>query len=313
MDRLLLMQCFVRAVETGSFSAVARELGTGQPNVSRNIAALEQHLGTRLLHRSTRKLTMTAEGERYYAEVRQVLDAIAEAESNARGEDKPGGVLKVSCPTSLGRTQLLPWVVKFLELHPEMEIDVQISDRFIDMVEDGVDLAIRIGTLKDSNLRARRIGASERVCVASTAYLQKNPAPTLSSDLAQHNCIAYTLFSAGASWLFSDGEVAIKGSLKSNTLDGVHQAVIDGLGIGYGPLWMFEDAVRRGHVKLLLTDFSPQPVPIQIVYSASRLMPRRASVFMDFFAEAFKSQPSLNEGALQKLLASDEKGLIFTA
>jgi DNA-binding transcriptional LysR family regulator len=307
------MQCFVRAVETGSFSAVAREFVTGQPNVSRNIAALEQHLGTRLLHRSTRKLTMTPEGERYYAEVRLVLDALAVAESNARGEDKPSGLLKVSCPTSLGRTHLLPWTVKFIEQHPAVEVDVQISDRFVDMVEEGIDLAIRIGTLKDSNLRARRIGASERVCVASTGYLEGKPAPKVPADLANHNCIGYTLFSAGASWLFSDGEAVIKGSLKSNTLDGVYQAVIDGLGIGYGPLWMFEAAVRSGDVKLLLTDFSPQPVPIQIVYSANRLMPRRASAFMDFFAEAFKAKPSLNEGALRNLLESQGRGARFTA
>ncbi|CDG80880.1 substrate binding domain-containing protein [Janthinobacterium agaricidamnosum] len=194
-----------------------------------------------------------------------------------------------------------------------MEVDVQISDRFIDMVEEGVDLAIRIGTLEDSTLRARRIGASERVCVASAGYLQKKPAPKAPADLANHNCIAYTLFFAGTSWLFSDGEAVIRGSMKSNTLDGVHQAVIDGLGIGYGPLWMFEDAVRSGDVKLLLTDFSPKPVPILIVYSASRLMPRRASAFMDFFSEAFKSQPSLNEGSLRKLLESQGASLKFTA
>lgn len=313
MDRFHLMQCFVRAVETGSFSAVARELGTGQPNVSRNIAALEQHLETRLLHRSTRKLSMTPEGERYYGEARRVLDAVAEAESNARGEDTPSGFLKISCPTSLGRTQLLPWTMKFLKQYPAMEVDVQISDRFIDMVEEGVDLAIRIGTLKDSSLRARPIGASERVCVASVDYLARQAAPKVPADLAQHNCIAYTLFSSGTSWRFSDGEMAIRGSLKSNTLDGVYQAVIDGLGIGYGPLWMFEDAILHGSVKLLLTAFSPKPVPIQIVYAASRLMPRRAIAFMDFFADAFKSNPSLNVGAIDKLLEGQGAGMPFTA
>lgn len=313
MDGFLLMQCFVRAVETGSFSAVARELGTGQPNVSRNIAALEQHLGTRLLHRSTRKLTMTPEGERYYAEARQVLDAVAEAESNARGNDKLSGSLKISCPTSLARTQLLPWTVKFLDQHPAMAVDVQISDRFVDMVEEGVDLAIRIGTLKDSSLRARPIGASERVCVASVAYLDRVPAPKAPADLANHNCIAYTLFSSGTSWRFSVGDVAIKGSLQSNTLDGVYQAVIDGLGIGYGPLWMFEDAIRSGNVKLLLTGFSAQPVPIQIVYAAARLVPRRAIAFMDFFSDAFKTNPSLNAGAIDKLLASQGDGVVFIA
>lgn len=307
------MQCFARAVETGSFSAVARELDTGQPNVSRHIAALERHLGTRLLHRSTRKLTTTPEGERYYAEARQVLDALAEAESNARGEETPAGLLRISCPTSLGRTQLLPWTMQFLDQYPAIELDVQISDRFVDMVEEGVDLAIRIGALKDSSLRARPIGASERVCVASTAYLAKRPAPRTPTDLAGHNCIAYTLFSAGTSWRFRDGEVAIRGSLKSNTLDGVYQAVIDGVGIGYGPLWMFEDAVRSGAVKLLLTGYSAPPVPIQIVYAASRLLPRRAGAFMDFFAAAFKTNPSLNVGATEQVLEGQGAGVVFTA
>ena len=176
MDRLLVMEYFVRAVETGSFSAVAREFGTGQPNVSRYIAALERRLGARLLHRSTRKLTLTPEGERYFADAKRVLDAVAEAESHARGEDKPSGLLRIACPTSLGRDHVLPAIKTFLERFPQIDIDVQVSDRFIDLVEEGVDLAIRIGTLQDSALRARRIGAAERVCVASTEYLARNPA-----------------------------------------------------------------------------------------------------------------------------------------
>jgi LysR family transcriptional regulator for bpeEF and oprC len=126
------MHSFARVVETGSFSAVARELGTGQPNVSRHIAALERHLGTRLLHRSTRKLTLTPEGERYYTETRRVIDAITEAESNARGEDVPQGLLRVACPTLLGRSHILPQVKAILAQFPEMEIDLQIGDRYID-------------------------------------------------------------------------------------------------------------------------------------------------------------------------------------
>src|ERR1700678_1096742 len=147
MDRFLLMHSFARVVETGSFSAVARELGTGQPNVSRYIAALERRLGTRLLHRSTRKLTLTPEGERYFADVKRVLDAVAEADSHARGEDDPSGLLRIACPMSLGRDYVLPAIKSFLERYPQVDIDVQISDRFIDLVEERVDLAIRIGTL----------------------------------------------------------------------------------------------------------------------------------------------------------------------
>lgn len=302
MDRFLLMHCYVRAVETGSFSAVARELGTGQPSISRNIAALEQHLGTRLLHRSTRKLTPTPEGERYYAEVRRVLDAAEEADSNARGEGKPGGLLRVSCPTSLGRVYLLPQAGALLERYPEMELDVQLSDRYIDMVEDGVDLAIRIGLLDDSALRARRIGTSERVCVASRAYLAGRAAPQTPADLQQHNCVVYTLMNSGISWRFRQGEVAVRGSFRSNTLDGVYRAVMDGLGIGYGPQWMFEQEIRDGRVQLLLADHYAPAVPINIIYSAHRLLPRRATVFMDFLADAFGREPALQEGALARLI-----------
>jgi LysR family transcriptional regulator for bpeEF and oprC len=155
MDRILWMSTFARVVEAGSFSAVARELRTAQPNVSRHVAALERHLGTRLLHRSTRRLTLTPEGERYYGDARRVLDTLEEAEANARGKDMPRGLLRVSCPTLLGRSHVLPHLKTILNLYPEMEIDLQISDRFIDLIEEGVDLAIRIGVLKDSALKAR--------------------------------------------------------------------------------------------------------------------------------------------------------------
>src|ERR1700682_4415491 len=158
MDRYLLMHCLARAVETGRFSDVARELRVGQPNISRHIAALERHLGVRLMHRSTRKLTLTPEGERFYIEARRILDATQEAESNARGEDQPRGLLRVACPTALGRTHVLPQLATFLAQYPELRLDLQIGDRFIDLVEEGVDVAIRIGMLKDSGLKARRIG-----------------------------------------------------------------------------------------------------------------------------------------------------------
>lgn len=290
MNRLLLMQSFVRAVETGSFSAVARELGTGQPNVSRHIASLEQHLGTRLLHRSTRKLTLTPEGERYYAEARRALDAIDEAESNARGEDLPRGLLRVACPTALGRTHVLPCLKTFLVRYPQIEVDIQIGDRFIDLVEEGVDLAIRIGTLKDSSLRARPIGKAQRLCVASVDYLVEHPAPVLPEDLRNHNCILYTLSSTPNVWSFNDREVKVHGCFRINTPDGVLSAVLDGIGIAYAPGWLFAQALREGRVRSLLTDYLGAPIPIQIVYAEGRLLPRRASVFMDFIAEAFQPE-----------------------
>lgn len=310
MDRFLLMSCFARAVETGSFSAVAREMGIGQPNVSRYVAALEVHLGIRLLHRSTRKLTLTADGERYYMEARRVLDAVTEAESNARGEDKPSGLLRVACPTSIGRTQILPRMKTLLERYPQIQLDLQISDRFIDLVEEGVDLAIRIGTLKDSSLRATRIGMSERVCVAGPAYLARHPAPKVPADLLDHNCIVYSLSTTGSAWTFRNDEVVnVSGNFKVNTPDGIYTAVMEGLGIALAPLWLVEEPLITGNAHLLLREFAGPPAPIQFVYSANRLLPRRARVFMDFIAAEFARIPGINAGGLERLLRA---GLYLT-
>src|SRR6202453_3683502 len=305
MDRFLLMYSFARVVETGSFSAVARELGTGQPNISRHIAALERHLGTRLLHRSTRKLTLTPEGERYYSQTRSVIDAITEAESTARGNDAPRGLLRVACPTVLGRSHILPQVKAILARFPEMEIDLQIGDRYIDLVEEGVDLAIRIGTLKDSALKARRIGAVERLCVASSEYLAEHSAPTNPNDLRSHSCILYTLSSAGSTWSFRDIDVVVRGRFRVNSPDGIRSAVLDGIGIAYAPGWLFEDALADRRVCSLLIEHYGPPVPIHFVYAANRLLPRRARVFMDFIAEAFARDPALNAKTGAKIEGAD--------
>ena len=301
MDRFALMFCFTRAVETGSFSAVARELQTGQPNVSRQIASLERHLGVRLLHRSTRKLTLTPEGERYYADARRILDATSEAESIARGQDKPSGLLRVSCPTALGRTHVLPLMAAFLQEYPEIQMDVQIGDGFSDLIEEGVDVAIRIGVLKDSALRARKIGVAERVCVACDSYLAQHGVPVVPEDLVQHECVLYTGSTTGNTWFFEGHEVAVTGRVSVNNPDAIHRAVVDGLGIGNAPVWLFERALVERQVRALLSNFWLRPAPIHLVFSAQRLLPLRARVFMDFIAEAFRQDPGLNEGALAHL------------
>ena len=301
MDRFALMSSFVRAVEKGSFSAVARELGTTQPNISRHIASLEQHLGTRLLHRSTRKLTPTPEGERYYADTRRLLDAIAEAESNVRGQEVPSGVLRVACPTLLGRTYLLPRVKTFLSRYPQVELDLQIGDRFIDLIEEGVDVAIRIGALKDSTLKARRVGTGERVCVATPNYITRHGKPKVPTDLKKHDCILYTLLSSGNVWSFKNLDVAVHGRFRVNTPDGIRTATLDGLGIAYSPVWLFEDALLDGRLQLLLEEFPGPPTPIHVIYPERRLLSRRAKVFMDFVAEEFARETVLNEGAVARL------------
>jgi len=294
MDRLLWMHCYARAVETGSFSAVARELSIGQPNVSRHIASLESHLGTRLLHRSTRKLTVTPEGERYYAEVRRALDAIADAESNARGEDRPQGQLRVACPVALARLKLLPLVKPFLARYPDIELDLQISDRKIDLVEEGVDVAIRVGELRDSTLKARRLGTARRICVASPDYLAARGVPQSPHDLQAHNCIQYSLLATGNVWPFVHQPVEVRGNFKVDSPEGVRSAVLDGIGIGLMPSWLFADALANGRVRELLGDWKIPPLPISALYPAKRLLPRRAVVFMDHLASAFAIDAACN-------------------
>lgn len=291
MDRLLWMHCFARAVETGSFSAVARELAVGQPNVSRHIAALESHLGTRLLHRSTRKLTPTPEGERYYAEVRRALDAIAEADSNARGEATPQGLLRVACPVALARLKMLPLVKPFLKQYPDIELDLQIADRKIDLVEEGVDIAVRVGELRDSAFKARRLGSAQRICVASPAYLAEHGRPQSPADLREHNCILFSLLATGNVWPFEGQPVEVRGNFRVNSPEGVRSAVLDGLGVGLMPSWLFADALAAGEVLPLLSDWPVPALPISALYPAKRLLPRRAAVFMDYLAQAIAADP----------------------
>ncbi|WP_256972002.1 LysR family transcriptional regulator [Paraburkholderia caledonica] len=295
MDRFLLMTCFARAVETGSFSAAGRDLGMGQPNVSRNVAALEDHLQTRLLQRSTRKLALTPEGERYYADIRRILDAVEESESSFRDNVDPSGLLRVACPTSLAHAFVLPHVPAFLERYPRLTLDLQISDRYVNLVDEGIELAIRIGHLEDSALRARRIGMYERVVVASKEYLAKRGLPHTLDDLRDHDCVIYTLLSSGATWRFRDTDIPVSGRLRVNSPDAVRAAVNAGLGVGHGPAWLFEEGLNSGRLQLILTGLAAPAVPVQIVYVANRLLPTRAIVFIEFIADVFSKISAFNK------------------
>jgi len=294
MDKLLWMRCFVRAVETGSFSAVARELRIGQPNVSRHVAALEKSLGTRLLHRSTRHMAATAEGRRYYTQARQALDIIAHAEAEAHGEQNPHGLLRIACPESIGTELLIPALPDFLQRYPHVDVELRLGDAYIDLVAEGVDIAIRGGTLRDSTLRARSIGQSERVCVASARYLKQRGVPLQPGDLAAHECIVYTLLAAGnGSWPFKDGDHQVSGRLQLNSLDGIRRAVLNHLGIAYLPAWMVSQELQSGELRALLTAHAAPRVPVNVLYSADRRLPQRATVFIEFIAQVLANVPGL--------------------
>lgn len=304
MVNLIWMQCFVRAVETGSFSAVARELNIGQPNVSRHVLSLEDYLGVRLLNRTTRKLSLTPEGQRYYEDSRKALDAIAEAESVARGDDVPRGLLRIACTASLEARHVRPLVSRFLDEHPGVQIEMHLSDETVDLVEEGIDFAIRSGTLKSSGLHARRIGISERACMATAAYLERHPEPRVPQDLQSHNCIQYSLLASGNVWTFQGEQVEVSGRYRVNTLEGVRAALLDGMGIGLAPVWMFTEELKKGTIKAVLRDFPLPSVDIQLIYPSRRLISRRASMLMASIIEAFAGEPTLNAGSLERLVGA---------
>ncbi len=302
MDRLAAMQTFVRVVESGSFSAVARESQATQSAVSKQVAALERALGARLLNRTTRSLALTEEGERYFEQARRLVAEIAEAESGLRqGEQQLTGWLRVAASVGFGRLKLLPLVKSFLAAHPGVKIDLRLNDGFIDLVEQGIDVAVRIGELSDSSLVARRIGTTKRVLIASRKYLRSLPkgrkAPRLPEDLLQHNCIVYTELATQNAWTFTAGPgapvevgtvvtVRAQGNLQTNSSEVVRAAVLSGMGIGFSPTWLFEDEMAKGDLQVQLPDWPAQSMPVHLVSPSQRRQSAKVRAFSDHLVAA---------------------------
>lgn len=297
MDRLTAMKTFVRVVESGSFSAVAREARATQSAVSKQVAALERALGARLLSRTTRSLALTEEGERYFEQARRLVAEIAEAESSLRqGEQQLTGWLRVAASVGFGRLKLLPLVKTFLAAHPGVKVDLRLNDGFIDLVEQGIDVAVRIGELADSTLVARRIGSTKRVLITSRNYLRSLPkgikAPRVPEDLLQHNCIVYSELATQNAWTFTAGAgaqadvgtlvtVRAQGKLQTNSSEAVRAAVLSGMGIGFSPTWLFEDEMARGDLQVLLPDWPTPSLPVHLVSPIQRRQSAKVRAFAD--------------------------------
>jgi DNA-binding transcriptional LysR family regulator len=300
MDRLQAMQTFARVVESGSFSAVAREANTTQSAISKQVAALEKVLGAKLLSRTTRSLALTEEGERYFEQTRRLVAEIAEAESTlVRGEGKLTGWLRVAASVGFGRLKLMPLVQSFLADHPGVKIDLKLNDGFIDLIEQGIDVAVRIGELADSGLVARRVGTSQRMLFAHRSYLRGrargNKAPRHPNDLLQHNCIVYTELASRNAWHFTAGvgaseavgtthTVHVQGSLQTNSSEVIRHAVLGGMGIGYSPEWLFETELASGELQLLLPDWPAPPLPVHLVSPQSRRNAAKVKAFGEHVA-----------------------------
>lgn len=297
MDRIACMKSFVRSVEIGSFSAVARELDTTQPTISKQIAALEEYLDVQLLLRSTRTLSLTDEGIRFYEHCQRVLEAVAEAESSVGQRQKPAGVLRVSCPVAFGQLQVVPRLKAFLDRYPDIKIDLMLADYFADLIEERVDLAIRIGNVQDTSLMTQRIGTTRRVTIGHQSYFEQAGEPQTPEDLVKHNCIVYTRLATGNEWHFQGTQeliqIAVNGNFQANNSTAIRAAVFAGLGIAVAPVWLFGDALHNGNLQVILKDYQPVPLPIHAVYRRGRFVPAKVRCFIDFLSNEFKLDPWL--------------------
>ncbi|MCE9507886.1 MAG: LysR family transcriptional regulator [Alphaproteobacteria bacterium] len=293
MDKLSNMIAFVTVAETGSFAETASRLNLANSVISKRIKDLEDHLGTQLLQRTTRHLNLTEAGYVYVEHARKFLDELAEVEENLRySNDHPVGEIKISAPLSFGNKFLGPAVSSFLDKYPDVTVKLIVNDRTVDIAEEGFDLAIRVGPLKDQNLIARKLAQSRRVVVASPEYLRKFGRPETPQDLGKHNCLSYSGLAEGKSWPFrKDGRefwqpVGGRFIADSGTL--LCEAAVRGCGIAILPTFIAGPHIVNGELEILLEDFEQEPLAIQAVYQHKRHLSAKTRKLIEHLAEYFK-------------------------
>ena len=287
MDKLRSMEVFARVVEHGSLTAAADALNMSPPAVVRALAALERSVGARLLHRTTRRQSLSDEGREYYERCKRVLAEVEEADAvlSAR-RTSPRGLLRVTAPVMYGRLHVARRINAFLSRYPDVEVELLLLDRVIDLVEEGVDAAIRIGHLPDSTLVARRIGETCLVMCAAPTYLKRAGMPKTPADLAGMHAIVFSGLSSGNEWVFSgksQSRVTIKPRLRTNQIDAAIDACLAGLGCGRFLCYQVDDLVAAGRLKRVLTAYEPAPVPISVVYPNARLLSANLRALLEFF------------------------------
>lgn len=308
MDRLTLMETFVCTVESGSFSAAARRLEVGQPAVSKAVAQLEERLNTRLLLRSTRGLATTDAGQAYYEAARRAIAQADEADTIARGAGADlSGRLRVCAAVTFARLHIVPHLKRFLDRHPVLDIEFLLDDRNIDLLENGIDVSLRMGDLGDSSMTARRIASGRRLVVASPGYLAEHGVPRVPADLANHNAVLYLkdMGSAGT-WTFrKEGAtvpVTLGGRLRVSAAEGVRAAVCGGVGLAVTSEWMFEPELAAGAVQTVLEDWTLPAIDLWAVYPSGRLSSAKARAFVAFVQEVMaggSAQPDSDGGSAE--------------
>jgi DNA-binding transcriptional LysR family regulator len=305
MDRIAAMETYVSVVEAGSFSAAAKRLKLGQPAVSKSIAQLEERLGVRLLLRSTRGLTPTDAGQRFYEHARRVIEEVDLAEHNARDASTGlSGVLRISAAVTFARLHILPAFKTFLDRHPNLQVDIVLDDRTIDLLEKGVDVALRMGSLDDSTMTARRIAQSRRLVVGAPAYLAEAGVPKTPADLSQHQVIVYSLRGSGESWAFTqhgkEAAVIVSGRVSVSAAEGMRTTVLGGLGLAIASEWMFSPELADGAVQAVLTDWELPSIDLWAVFPAGRLVSAKARAFVAFVEEMLGAAGTVDGNALSE-------------
>ena len=292
MDRLQAMAAFVRVVETGSFSAAARQLNVGQPAISKTIAQLEDRLQVRLLLRSTHAFKPTDAGVRFYERARLAIQEVDEAELEARGAGAGlSGRLRVSAATTFARLMVMPRLPEFLAQHPSLDIDVILDDRVIDLVTESIDIALRLGTLANSTAVARKIASGRRSVVATPSYLAHAGMPRLPADLAHHHALIYSQL--GDNWRFRQGDaeasVTVRGRLRVSAAEGIRAAVLADMGLAVTSDWMFAPELASGAVQRVLSDWTLPPIDLWAIFPTGRLASAKARAFAEFVQSVLSS------------------------
>lgn len=285
MDRLQAMTAFVRVVETGSFSQAARQIGVGQPAVSKTIAQLEDRLQVRLLIRSTHGLTPTDAGLRFFERARNAIQEADEAELEAKGAGAGlSGRLRICAATTFARIMVLPHLSQFMDSHPELEVDVILDDRVIDLVSEGIDVALRLGELADTSAVARKLATGRRSVMATPGYLGRHGMPLVPADLAAHHAVVYTQL--GNAWTFTregtQASVTVSGRARFSAAEGIRTAVLSHIGLAVASDWMFAPELSDGTVQRVLDDWDLPPIDLWAVFPTGRLASAKARAFADF-------------------------------
>ncbi|MES2070480.1 MAG: LysR family transcriptional regulator [Pseudomonadota bacterium] len=295
MDQFNAMKAFCRVFEVGSFSAAAAEINVAHTVMSKQVRQLETELGVQLFNRTTRKLAATEAGQTYYEHARRILDAMEDASLMlSRHQSQPGGSLRINAPMAFGTLELAWWLPEFMALYPDIKVDLVCNDRYVDLIDEGFDVALRLAReLPDSSLMAKRLGSSAIVVAASPAYLQQHGAPKTPADLAQHNCLAYTLADKPHEWTFvqADGKrlsVAVRGNFQANTGIALRAAALAGVGIVMSADFILHEDLRSGKLLPLLDGYALQPRELYAVYPQNRHLSPKVRAFIDFAAARYQ-------------------------